>query len=150
MSLKDIRLVRDATVIVKGVAHELHAGWQKVEQEVADHWMVKALTDNNDDSNNVDTRDAQILELSGQLGQMKEDLAAATASAANAAATEQKVADLTMQLASVKQDRDNALADLTAANSKVASMQTSIDAANAANVAQAGADSSAKAKAKNN
>lgn len=141
---KDIRLVKAVTANVNGKTYELPAGRQRVPAEVADHWFVKAHTDNDSTDETGDTRDMQILELSTQNGQLREQLQRAEDAARTALNNEGKVEDLSAQLQGVTAERDRLAQERNDLAKKVADLQATIDLSAAPGETKSAAQSTAK------
>lgn len=121
MNTKEIRLVKPITANVNGQTFSLPAGRQIVQADVADHWFVKAHTDNDGrDEVEGDTRDLQIIELSTQNGQLRDALSRMEESARASSGNERKVGELDAQLQAMTAERDDLL-------KKNADLQATID-----------------------
>ena len=107
---KEIRLSKAITAIVDGQSYSLTAGRQRVPANVADHWFVKAhATDAGSDDTMEDMRDAQIVELSTQNGQLRQALELAEKNAGEAQSFATRYAALEAERDALTVERDDLL-----------------------------------------
>lgn len=127
----EIRLTQAITANVDGTTHSLPAGRQRVPQSVADNWFVKAYTDNDGKDEQPDTRDAQIIELSTQNGQLRDALHRTEIAARNSLDNERVLAELDARLRAMTEERDNMAAERDELAKKVTDLQSQVELAGA-------------------
>ena len=127
----NVNLGRDENGQVQSV--QLQAGFQEVEQEVAENWFVKAHCQE------ITTEDLQNAELQAQLEKANADLAALQTQSEAAAF---KIGELEGAL----KDRDQKIKDLEMLVAKAEQSQTQAEAAKSADTSAADAAKTTKAK----
>ncbi|MBK0062157.1 MULTISPECIES: STY1053 family phage-associated protein [unclassified Acinetobacter] len=127
----NVNLGRDENGQVKSV--QLHAGFQEVEQEVAENWFVKAHCQE------ITTDDVQNAELQMQLDKANEDLVVLQAQSDAATA---KIIELESSI----KERDQKIKDLEILVTKAEQSQAQSDAAKSTDTSAADTAKTTKAK----
>lgn len=122
----EIRLVKAITANVNGQTHSLPAGRQRVPKSIADNWFVQSHTDNDGQDEPIDMRDAQILELSTQNGQLRDELQRSEEARRAALQNEDRVASLGTELQAMTAERDSVVAERDDLAKRVADLESTI------------------------